>query len=888
MIEVCTSLGSPSAGNVEAGGKATNLHKLTSAGFRVPHGFVILATVFQRALDKVRRRLPEFDARLSDSSANPASKICYDFCREAKGAFADIQVPQSEIQEIENFLSTFPKDCGLAIRSSATVEDSNRTSWAGQFDTLLNVGPSITEVMNAVKKVWASVFSPKTLNYAKRMNISLDVIHMAVIVQELVVQPDFSGVLFTHHPSGKPGCLYIEFVQGYGDSLVSGHTTPASYTMHRDDTPALDSVSTDMSLSCQHLKRLRDNALSIEELFDSPQDIEWSLKEGKIYVLQSRPISAYSDMNHNLQEFAEEKAIVKGLPAAGGTGSGQARLVFNIADAVAMLDGEVLVAPMTNPDMVPYMSRANAIITDVGGMICHTAIVAREMGIPCVVGTGNATKKIADSAYITVDGNTGSVYAGHKMASSVHSNIDWLGALLGKVNSAAEQASPPLIAPTARGLSADRKSNVIAELLRIKSTEKFFGHIPEQVSMAFPYPPRQGPWWPEHWQYPWTMVELTRTDWGNIRPEIVNTPLTKSIIVQGIESIPFVFDMPKPKPLFTRWRKCRVHINLTQLDSVRMFLAKRLVDSPIYCSQYVDDLHDSYSDWDEKTAKVANELQIKQLAVAELILRFKLLWKAHERFFALCFLIQTIGDDLVWPIIEKVARYACLSRGLPNNAATFITRVLASPPERTLSSLYLDSIDELFQHREGETERSKDEAALSWRRLLKKHIRKWGWMRDRDLYYSPLNTESAVENVLDRYRSLRREPPDRSRWDKARNALCACIPTDQMRERFSHLVHLGVRLHVERENHHIIWVRNVDTMRTIVLQVAEHLHRNGRLTTHEDVFFLYLPEIFSMCENYDAVGADVIANRKRAFLQEARQSRSDRTGEPPHAEEDYY
>ncbi len=402
---------------------------------------------------------------------------------------------------------------------------------------------------------------------------------------------------------------------------------------------------------------------------------------------------------------------------------------------------------MTNPDMVPYMTRSAGIVTDVGGMICHTAIVAREMGIPCVVGTGNATSNIPSETQVTIDGDTGIVYKGSHSNLNKKTKTEWFSLVVEKAKSVFGQYN------SESQLSILRKKEFIdvgRELIdlerssKLDSTKKFFGHEPELVRMSYPYPPRTGPWWQENWQYTWTYPQESEIFWGNVRPEIINTPLTKSLIVQGVESIPFVFKIDEIGPLYTKWRKCRIHIPLNKLDKVRMSLVKRLANDQKYFQNYINLLHEVYTEWDAATVEVKASIgSASDFSVQDLLDMFKYLWKIHERFFALCFLIQTIGDDVVWPAINRMNIFICKRLGLqnPEAEASHLTRVLASPPYQTLSSRYLESLRNLYNLRSGLSNEENGKARVEWESAVNHHLGVWGWMRDRDLLYKSLDSK---------------------------------------------------------------------------------------------------------------------------------------------------
>ncbi len=873
------------------GGKAANLRKLIRQGYTVPNGFVILVDAFEQVLSTASQKIPDLSVKLRNATASAGCRACAKFCEELRKLIKKSPVPPETEREIAKHLGKSDRTRLLAVRSSATVEDSENYSWAGQFKTCLKVPNSLREVVSSIQLVWASVFSPRVFGYAKHIGIDIENVKMAVIVQDLVENPDFSGVLFTQHPNGYSNCLYVEAVTGYGERLVSGKVLPSSYVISKGDSD----IETDGLLPSSELHKLRDLALSVEDTLGSPQDIEWSIKNGIIYLLQTRPISVTGLKFHRTTEGESLQILAKGLPASSGIGIGETRLIFNIDDAISVKNGDIIVTPMTNPDMVPYMSRASGIVTDVGGMICHAAIVAREMGIPCVVGTGNATSNIPSETQATVDGDTGIVYKGSH--SNLNKKTEWVSLVVEKAKSFFEQDN------SESQLSILRKKELIdvgyepidlEHSYKLDLTKKFFGYEPELIRMSYPYPPRRGPWWQENWQHAWIYPKEAETFWGNVRPEIVNTPLTKSLIVQGVESIPFVFQIDEVGPLYTKWRKCRIHIPLDKLDKVRMSLAKRLTNNQKYFQNYINLLHEVYMEWNAATVEVKTTLSsANDFSAHDLIDMFKYLWKIHERFFALCFLIQTIGDDIVWPAINRMNISICKRLGLqnPEAAANHLTRVLASPPYQTLSSRYLESLRNLYNLRSGLSDEENGKARVEWESAVNHHLGVWGWMRDRDLLYKPLDSKEEVENILKGFKELFQRQVEQGTWEKSLEAISSCLDPHKSRKKYLHMVNLGVKLQAEREDHHVIWVRNVDTMRRIILHLARHLKNADYIHCEEDIFFLQIPEVLSLFENPSKEVRSVtqlIPNRRLAFLMETRNTEDTISSTSPEPEEDYY
>jgi phosphoenolpyruvate synthase/pyruvate phosphate dikinase len=297
---------------------------------------------------------------------------------------------------------------GVIIRSSATIEDGSAHSFAGIFESIPISTPE--EFEPTVREIWASIFSPRALTYFREIGVQ-QVPAMAVVVQRFL-RAERSGVMFTRFagPDGRQ-CILVEHVEGDCEKLVKGEVTPERLWLHEaDGVPEL----LEGPLRPAHARQLVQVAKQLEESFGSPQDVEWVIYDDVLHIVQSRPITAAfsGDASASPVSSFVADAILTGVPASSGTGSGPVHLVFNIEQALQLPSGSVLVTPMTNPDMVVAMRRSAAIVTDVGGIICHAAIVSRELGLPCVVGTETATTTLVGGEPITVNGSTGRIYRG--------------------------------------------------------------------------------------------------------------------------------------------------------------------------------------------------------------------------------------------------------------------------------------------------------------------------------------------------------------------------------------------------------------------------------------------------------------------------------------------
>jgi len=419
-----------------AGGKGANLGELTSAGLPVPGGFVVGAPTYaafceQTGLrDRLRELLDGLDvedtAELERASA------------EARALFDETPVPESIAAAIEE---AYVQLCGdasdrpVAVRSSATGEDTAEASFAGMNETFLNTCGA-PAVVDAVRRCWRSLFGSRTIYYRARNGLPQTAMDIAVVVQ-LQVRSTRAGVMFTANPaSGSRDEIVIEGAFGLGESVVSGAVSPDRYLVEKatlairrrevhDKELAIESaegggtVTRELGGDERERPVLNDEEITavgglgrrIEEHYGEPQDTEWAFDpDGVVWMLQSRPITTLGSTPS--AQATSGTVLLRGLGGAPGSAAGPVRILRTLKDADKLGDGDVLVTHMTSPDWTALMRRASAIVTDSGGMTCHAAIVSREMGIPCVVGTGEATRVLRDGEVVTVDATRGVVLEG--------------------------------------------------------------------------------------------------------------------------------------------------------------------------------------------------------------------------------------------------------------------------------------------------------------------------------------------------------------------------------------------------------------------------------------------------------------------------------------------
>jgi len=387
-----------------AGGKGANLGELTRAGLPVPSGFVVTAQAYLDSLDRsgLREEIAEaFRAALavSQSPELPAA------CERIQALVRKAGVADDIRAEIEAAYHQLGDAAEVAVRSSATSEDTAGTSFAGMNATYTNT-LGVHDVMTRLVDCWASLFGPRVVAY--RASTGLGEEPAIAVVVQLMVDSARSGVAFTADPStGDRGRIVIEGAYGLGEVVVSGAVEPDTYIVAKEGPRLLHArtghqthkivrgpdgrdMRIDLDPQTGASRVLTDDetidlarlALRVEEHYGSPQDMEWAIADGQTWLVQSRPITTLDE--EPAQAAGSE--LVTGLAASPGRAAGRVRRLADPSEGDRFQDGEVLVAVMTTPDWVPTMRRAAALVTDGGGMTCHAAIVARELGVPCVVG----------------------------------------------------------------------------------------------------------------------------------------------------------------------------------------------------------------------------------------------------------------------------------------------------------------------------------------------------------------------------------------------------------------------------------------------------------------------------------------------------------------------
>ncbi|WP_318502912.1 phosphoenolpyruvate synthase [Photobacterium leiognathi] len=466
----------------QVGGKNASLGEMVSnlsnAGVSVPNGFATTSHAFHEFLEyeglnnRIYDLLGTLDVNDVDALRKTGSTI--------RNWILDAPFPRELEQSIRrDYLELIDGNQALsvAVRSSATAEDLPDASFAGQQETFLNV-KGVDAVLEATKHVYASLFNDRAISYRVHQGFDHKGIALSAGIQRMVRSDKAaSGVMFTlDTESGFDQVVFITSSWGLGEMVVQGAVNPDEFYVHKPMLEAghapivrknfgsklikmiysdnqeigkqVDIVDTSaeeqhqFSINDEEIKELAKQAMIIEKHYQRPMDIEWAKDgiDGKLYIVQARPETVCSQEAQNVIERYElnNKAdvLLEGRAIGQRIGSGKVRLVDSLDQMSLVQEGDVLVTDMTDPDWEPVMKRASAIITNRGGRTCHAAIIARELGIPAIVGCGNATEVLTDGAVITAscaEGETGYVYQGELNYEVRRSSVDELPILPTKV-----------------------------------------------------------------------------------------------------------------------------------------------------------------------------------------------------------------------------------------------------------------------------------------------------------------------------------------------------------------------------------------------------------------------------------------------------------------------
>ena len=404
------------------GGKGYTLSKLSESGFEVPNGFILTTTAFDYFIDQnsLKDELNKFIRLGVDEKKTGARRI--------RKMIKDSNIPQDMLHKIKEHI----KELGLLnkrliLRSSVEVEDAEVSSFAGQFKSIINI--DIEDLASYIKEIYSSLFEYSVIKYCERFSVPLKRLRMAIVFQEFI-EGEISGVAFVDAFIERK--VIIEAVLGLNEGLVSGRITPTRLTVDlntksidfdvyinqkikfitsKNNGTKITNVKEDIDtfLNPNLLLLISQKFKEIALLFGKPQDIEWTIKDEKLYILQSRNITSMPKFQ-TYKHLSVKGNVLYGYAASSGVISGPVAIINSIEDNLEK--GSILVAEYTNMDYLPQIKLSGGIITEEGGLLSHAAIVSREFNKPCVVGVSRATKILKNKDVVTVNGNLGLIIGG--------------------------------------------------------------------------------------------------------------------------------------------------------------------------------------------------------------------------------------------------------------------------------------------------------------------------------------------------------------------------------------------------------------------------------------------------------------------------------------------
>jgi pyruvate,water dikinase len=440
------------------GGKGANLGEMTQNSFPIPYGFILTANAYFEFLN-FNRLMPKIKSFLSSLNVENPVEL-HQVSLHIREIIENGEIPESLAKKIIYFyehlrLKEEKKPLNfwhltthkihhlyhpplVAVRSSATAEDLPDASFAGQQETYLNIAGE-THLLKIIKKCWASLFTERAIFYRQTKKFDHFKVGLAVVVQRMV-QSEKSGIAFSIDPvNNDKNKIVIEAIFGLGEYIVSGKVTPDHYEVDKKTLvitkkeikrqtvklvkSGLHNQEVNLSKAEGYLQKLTDEEIikvallvrDIEKHYYFPQDIEWAMEKGKVFIVQARPVTTVGqkkERDDNLELKKNLLPILIGAPASPGIAFGPVKILTSPKEIEKIKIGDILIATQTNPDYVPAMKKAAAIVTDKGGRTSHAAIISRELGIPAVVGTEKATKILKNDQIVTVNGQTGEIFLG--------------------------------------------------------------------------------------------------------------------------------------------------------------------------------------------------------------------------------------------------------------------------------------------------------------------------------------------------------------------------------------------------------------------------------------------------------------------------------------------
>jgi phosphohistidine swiveling domain-containing protein len=511
-----------------------------------------------------------------------------------------------------------------------------------------------------------------------------------------------------------------------------------------------------------------------------------------------------------------QKVIVKGVGASPGIAHGPVKILHNIQEIHVLQSNDVLVLPTASPDLIVAIKKAAAVVTDAGGLTSHAAIICRHFNIPCVVGTRNATKILQNDLFVKVDGDKGVV----------------------------------------SGRVEGPMKNPFREPKRIDETLHFFGQRVTSVSLPMN---RIRPLWAPHWHYAWPDIDQTVPyQWVPYRPEMYVEPIA-DFLLSAIEKGPNVLNLSSG-PLYARFHNCNIYLRLDKLQTTLAVLRMKLETGN---TEFVNDVKNkvekAYRDLDIVTQQIQREcVQISQVSSDRLLQMFHHWWSVCDDFFALNVLIAAMSVDIIWPRIRTLLREVydsvqvnqCLSL-LARPSSELISIQFYEDCSRQLNaSVHIKALilSNLTAQQTLEIIQALDEGK-PWLVSLQQFIQKWGWMRDRLLYFEPISQELAMIKFMKQHFSPKVTD---SPTEKSSDEFQQCINNIRLQlspPRFEELifhVEFGRFLQTARDNRFLAMMRNTDIIRKIFLELGRRLREEHILYDERDIFFLLINEVFEL------------------------------------------
>ena len=504
------------------GGKGANLGEMVKAGFPVPPGFIVTAAAYRNFLrenaleEKIAQLLHQIDYNKQES-LEKISRTIEKLIKQGNLSEEFVGEVFTAYAKLGNRFS----QALVAVRSSATAEDLPSASFAGQQETYLNTKGE-ANVLLRIKDCWASLFSPRVLFYRHQQKLDQAKVAIAVPIQKMI-ESVASGVMFSLDPvNNDKQKIIVEAIYGLGELIVQGEVTPDHYEIDKKTltitekkiatqqkmmvkkgtdnviVPVPRKDQQKQKISDKHIVALAELSKKLEHHYYFPQDVEWAIDNQQIYLVQTRPITTVKTVAEKEAEstkafHAKVPPFLTGDPASPGIASGQVRILRSAKEIGFLKQGEVLVAAQTNPDFVPAMKKAVAIVTDKGGRTSHAAIVAREIGIPAIVGSEKATTMLKTGDMVTVNGITGEVFKGgflgmHTSAQSAAPAVHTATKVY--VNLAEPELAGPIAQRHVDGVGLLRAEFMIAdigthpkEMLRQGKEKEYVAHLAEGIAL---------------------------------------------------------------------------------------------------------------------------------------------------------------------------------------------------------------------------------------------------------------------------------------------------------------------------------------------------------------------------------------------------------------------